>query len=172
MTNLPLGLIIEGLVAILLVMTIGYCIVLNGRLKRLRSDEEALRATISELITATEIAERAILGLKATAGNCDTTLGERLHEAERFSVELADQIATGEKVLGRISQIADAATRPSQQAAATTHRSGAAYEQPHEAEAAKPAPQKAMSGQDLKAAAAETAARLENFRRRSAERAA
>lgn len=171
MTNLPLGLIIEGLVAILLVLTIGYCIVLNGRLKRLRSDEEALRATISELITATEIAERAILGLKATAGNCDTTLGERLHAAERFSVELADQIATGEKVLGRISQIADAATRPSQQTAAT-HRAGARYEQPHEAEAAKPAPQKAMSGRDLKVAAAETAARLENFRRRSAERAA
>ncbi len=166
MTNLPLGLIIEGLVAVLLVLTIGYCIVLNGRLKRLRSDEEALRATISELITATEIAERAILGLKATANDCDTTLSDRLYEAERVSLELVEQIATGETVLGRISQIADAA-RPGAPRAPKPAASSTVVAEP-----AAPAPAKPMSGKDLKAAAAETAARLENFRRRSSERAA
>lgn len=179
MSTLPLGMIIEGLVAILLMLTIGYCVVLNGRLKRLRSDEEALRATISELITATEIAERAILGLKATAGDCDSTLGERLHEAERFSIELAEQIMTGEKVLGRISQIADAARHGqsmgqpaayAKKTAAAGHNAAAAQHQP-EAEA-QPAPAKSRSGRDLKAAAAETAARLESIRRRSTERAA
>ena len=54
------GLMIESLVAILLLLTIAYCVTLNKRLKRLRADEMALKATISELITATEIAERAI----------------------------------------------------------------------------------------------------------------
>ncbi|HXW29482.1 MAG TPA: chemotaxis protein, partial [Xanthobacteraceae bacterium] len=53
-----LGLAIESLVAILLLLTISYCILLNSRLKRLKADEQALKATISELITATEIAER------------------------------------------------------------------------------------------------------------------
>ena len=53
------GLVIESLVAILLGLTIGYCIVLNKRLARMRSDESAMRGTIGELITATEFAERA-----------------------------------------------------------------------------------------------------------------
>src|SRR6202040_624986 len=77
-----IGLVIEGMVAILLVLTIGYCIVLNSRLKMLKADEQALKATISELITATEIAERAIASLKLTVCECDQGLGERLREAE------------------------------------------------------------------------------------------
>jgi len=50
----------------LLMVTIGYCMLLNKRLKRLKADEHSLKATIAELITATEIAERAIGGLKHT----------------------------------------------------------------------------------------------------------
>jgi hypothetical protein len=38
-----LGLMIESLVAILLVLTIAYSVLLNKRLKRLRSDEMTLR---------------------------------------------------------------------------------------------------------------------------------
>jgi hypothetical protein len=41
------GLMIESLVAVLLLITIGYCMILNRRLKRLRGDEQALKATIS-----------------------------------------------------------------------------------------------------------------------------
>ena len=70
--------------AILLIITIGYCMLLNRRLKLLKSDEQSLKATISELVTATEIAERAIAGLKETVRECDTTLGERLRGAERI----------------------------------------------------------------------------------------
>ena len=70
-----LGLAIESLVAILLLLTISYCILLNSRLKRLKADEQALKATISELITATEIAERAIAGLKLTVRDCDRATG-------------------------------------------------------------------------------------------------
>lgn len=46
--NHSFGLVIESLVAVLLVLTIGYCMLLNKRLKRLRSDEQSLKATISE----------------------------------------------------------------------------------------------------------------------------
>ena len=52
MTN-AFGIVIEILVAFLLVLTIAYCMSLNRRLKLLRSDEHSLRATISELVTAT-----------------------------------------------------------------------------------------------------------------------
>jgi len=109
-----LGMIIEGLVAILLMLTIGYCMVLNKRLKLLRADEDALRATIAELITATEIAERAIAGLKAAAHDCETGLGERLGRAEILNAELDRKLAAGRHVVGDLMQIATAGRRVAQ----------------------------------------------------------
>jgi ABC-type transporter Mla subunit MlaD len=111
------GLMIESLVAILLVMTISYCFMLNQRLKRFKADEQSLKATISELITATEIAERAIAGLKHTVHDCDQNIGESLRAAEKFSADIAAQIEAGEGVLRRLSQIASVA-RPLAAAAA------------------------------------------------------
>ena len=105
------GLIIESLVAVLLMLTIGYCMLLNKRLKRLKADEMALKATISELITVTEIAERAIAGLKLTVHECDQNLGERLRTAERFSADMERQLTDGAEVLDRLTKIV-IATRP------------------------------------------------------------
>jgi hypothetical protein len=116
--NHYLGLFIEATVAVLLMITIGYCYILDRRLRRFRSDEILLKATIGELITATEIAERAIAGLKLTVRDCDQNLGDRLRVAERFSVDIEQQIAAGASVLQRISQIA-AAGRPAQPAPPT-----------------------------------------------------
>jgi uncharacterized protein DUF6468 len=112
------GLIIESLVAVLLMVTIGYCVVLNRRLKRLKADEQALKSTISELINVTEIAERAIAGLKLTVRECDQNLGERLRTAERFSADMERQLTAGEEVLDRLTKIV-IATRP--EAAAAAH---------------------------------------------------
>ncbi len=84
-----LGLMIESLVAVLLLLTITFCIVLNRRLKKLKADEQALKGTISELITATEIAERAIAGLKMTVRDCDQNLSERLRAGEGLARDLA-----------------------------------------------------------------------------------
>jgi hypothetical protein len=96
------GLMIESLVAVLLLLTIGYCILLNSRLKRLKADEQALKGTISELITATEIAGRAVSGLKAAAQECDGTLGERMREAERLAVGMQRQLKAGEMLLSEL----------------------------------------------------------------------
>jgi hypothetical protein len=97
--NFTFGLMIESLVALLLLITIGYCVILNRRLKRLKGDEQALKATISELITATEIAGRAVAGLKATAQDCDGTLGERMRAAERLAAGMDRQLKAGELLL-------------------------------------------------------------------------
>jgi hypothetical protein len=107
MTN-SFGIIIDMLVAILLVLTIGYCMMLNRRLKLLKADEQSLRATISELVTATEIAERAIGGLKLTVHECDTSLGERLRKAERVTIEIERSVVAGKELLSRLSQIVTA----------------------------------------------------------------
>jgi len=103
------GLLIECLVAVLLVTTIGYCVLLNRRLVRLRNDERALKGTIAELITATEMAERAIAGLKVTAAEAETSLVGRLKEVEGAKAMLQREIATGQNVLRRIVQITECA---------------------------------------------------------------
>jgi hypothetical protein len=103
------GIAIESLVAILLMLTIGYCMLLNARLKRLKADEHSLKAVIAELITATEIAERAIGGLKLTVRDVNENLGSQLVSAAELSLQLKKQLAEGDAVFRRLSRIAIAA---------------------------------------------------------------
>jgi hypothetical protein len=103
-----LPLTIESLVSILLLLTILYCIRLNEQLKRLKADGASMQQTIAELSAATESAERAIAGLKATVREADETLGERLKTAERYSTEMKQNASAGAEVLDRLSKIAGA----------------------------------------------------------------
>ena len=103
-----LPLTIESLVSILLLLTILYCIRLNEQLKRLKADGTSMQQTIAELITATESAERAIAGLKATVREADETLGERLKAAERYTIEMKQNATAGAEVLDRLTRIAGA----------------------------------------------------------------
>jgi hypothetical protein len=108
MTHL-LGVMIETLVALLLIVTIGYCMLLNARLKRLKADEHSLKAVIGELITATEIAERAIGGLKLTVRDVNEHLGSQITAATEMSEYLRQQLVEGDQVVRRLSKIAIAA---------------------------------------------------------------
>jgi hypothetical protein len=110
--NQALGVMIETLVAVLLMVTIGYCMLLNTRLKRLKADEHSLKAVIAELITATEIAERAIGGLKLTVRDVNEHLGSQLTSASEMSEYLKRQLAEGDNVVRRLSKIAIAARPP------------------------------------------------------------
>jgi chromosome segregation ATPase len=83
--------------------------VLNSRLKRLKADEHSLKATIAELITATEIAERAIGGLKHTVRDVNEHLGSQLTSAAQMSQQLKNQLAEGDNIFRRLSRIAVAA---------------------------------------------------------------
>jgi len=107
--NHSLGIVIESLVAVLLMLTVGYCMLLNKRLQRLKADEHSLKATIGELITATEIAERAIGGLKHTVRDVNEHLGSQLIAATQMSAHLKGQLAEGDGVIRRLSRIASAA---------------------------------------------------------------
>ena len=120
-----LGIAIESLVAILLMLTIGYCILLNARLKRLKADEHSLKAVIAELITATEIAERAIGGLKLTVRDVNENLGSQLASAAELSLQLKKQLAEGDNVFRRLSRIAIAARPGSEPEAAAPKISAA-----------------------------------------------
>lgn len=109
MMGLSLGLLIELGVAILLATTIGYCIMLNRRIKNLQADRAALQQMIADLIQATTMANGAIKGLKQTAIEADERLNQRLNDAERFAIELANHVNAGQAVMERIAKITQAA---------------------------------------------------------------
>ena len=109
MFGLPLGLFVEGAVAILLALTIGYCIVLNQRLKRLHADKDVMRQMVADLVGATNLANQAIKELKQTAVEADLSLNARLEEAERFGIELANHVTAGTVLMERIAKITSVA---------------------------------------------------------------
>jgi uncharacterized protein DUF6468 len=148
--NHSIGVVIETLVAILLVLTIGYCMLLNRRLKRLKADEHSLKAVIAELITATEIAERAIGGLKHAVRDVNENLGSQLVSATQMSEHLKRQLAEGDHVMRRLTKIAIAARPP--QAEAET-REAAPREPATRDSAARDAAAKPSNAKALAAAA-------------------
>src|ERR1044071_9162548 len=99
MFGLPLGIVVETLVAVLLATTIGYCIILNQRLKRLHSDRGELRQMVADLVQATGLANSAIKELKATAQEAEAGLESRLSDAETFCVQLANHVSAGQQIM-------------------------------------------------------------------------
>ena len=96
---------IESLVAILLLLTILYCVRLNKQLNRLRADETSMKQTIAELVAATENAQRSIIGLKETVLDADEMLGDSLRKAEQYCSEIVKHTEAGTEVLSKITQI-------------------------------------------------------------------
>jgi len=105
------GFLIETMVSVLLLLTILYCVRLNKQLRLLKADENSLRATISELVTATEIADRAIAGLKSMMQQGEQTLSQKLERGEVLAAELDLHLSAGNQLLARLVRIAGV-TRP------------------------------------------------------------
>ncbi len=106
-----LSFIIELTVVILLGVTVTYCIILDRRLQKLRSDETAMRQTVVDLGLATERAERAIDGLRNAIAECERTLGDRVRSAEEASRSLYETIRSGDEALDRIGKMVAGARR-------------------------------------------------------------
>ena len=104
-----LGMLVEGSVAVLLAVTIGYCAILNHRLKRLHSDRETLAKMVADLLHATGLANSAITELKTAALEADAKLNDRLEQAEKFELELSAQVANGAQLIEKIARITAAA---------------------------------------------------------------
>lgn len=100
------GFAIESMVSVLLLLTILYCVRLNRQLRLLKADEQSLRVTISELVTATEIAERAIAGLKQTMREGEQVLSTRLQRSEELSAEIEKKMKAAEGLLAKLARIA------------------------------------------------------------------
>jgi hypothetical protein len=116
MSGLPFGMLVEGSVSVLLAVTIGYCVVLNHRLKRLHADRGELRQMVADLVQATDLAQKGVGELRQAATEADLALAARLEEAERFGIELANHVSAGQEVLGRIARITAVAQQSRQPA--------------------------------------------------------
>lgn len=109
MFGLSMGLFIEAAVAVLMALTLGYCVILNRRLALLHADRESLKLMVGDLVVATNLANQAIKELKSTAVEADMTLSSRLEEAERFGIELANHINSGAAMMQRIVRLTNVA---------------------------------------------------------------
>jgi septal ring factor EnvC (AmiA/AmiB activator) len=108
-----LGFVVEGLVAVLLMVTIGYCVLVNRKLEQLRSDQSELRQIIRELNAATGQAETAITVLRQSAQSAETTLRATADEADNLAACLADEMAKAETLMSKLTMLTRAcAQRP------------------------------------------------------------
>jgi hypothetical protein len=105
MFGLSLGFVLEMSVAILLATTIGYCVILNQRLKRLHADRDQLRKMVADLVQATTLANAAVGELKTAALEADAMLQARMQAAETFGVELANHVNAGQQIMDKIARI-------------------------------------------------------------------
>lgn len=108
MTGLPLGMAMELLVAVLLLVTIGYCVVVHGKLKWLKSDQAKLIQVIGELNTATAKAEHAVAALSTVSSGAEKTLQMQLERSRDVTSELSTAIVEAEHFLAKITQIVQA----------------------------------------------------------------
>lgn len=113
MFGMGLGLIVETSVAVLLAVTIGYCVILNSRLKRLHADRESMGKMVADLVQATALANAAVMELKTAALDADTRLTGRIGEAEELRRSLNESVSSGSQLVEKIARITAAArTQP------------------------------------------------------------
>lgn len=99
MTSLPV--ILEAVVAVLLFVTAGYCLVLERRIRSFRADQESLQRLVSELDSATRRAERAIAGLGQTTRDAQKGLDRRIGEARMLTRTMTAKTGSATEKPGR-----------------------------------------------------------------------
>jgi hypothetical protein len=97
---------VEGLVCVLLIATIFYCISVNGKLERLRREQKGMQGFIRDLSLATENADKAIQGLKKTVSSTGQELAGQIEKGRHVSRLLKSEIESAEQSINRLVVIA------------------------------------------------------------------
>jgi hypothetical protein len=98
----------EGFLALLLVIAIGYCIRLDGRLKALRSGNVRMLEAARELQNSVLHAENAVTALRRSADAAGRELQSKIDETRAMTAAAA----TAQQYLREESQSARDAVRP------------------------------------------------------------
>lgn len=103
LSGLSMGLMLEGIVAVLLAATIGYCATLDRRLSAMRSGQDGLRDLIRDLSAATDEAAAAIARLREAGDATGHTLGEQVKRGKALADELGLMVEAGNRIADRLT---------------------------------------------------------------------
>jgi Domain of unknown function (DUF6468) len=92
----------DAVVALLLVATIGYSAVLNRRLTAVRADRDQFASVIRDLGAATQRAESAVAGLRATADDLGRRVDKKIEEGRALRDDLAYMIERGGAIADKL----------------------------------------------------------------------
>ena len=114
---------VEGLVALLLSAAIVWAVILDRRLRDLRSGKDGVKQAVMDLVGATQRAEAAIAALREAADNAGTRLANVQAGARSTSEELSMLVGAAEGLAQRLAAQRHAvksapATRPAAPSAA------------------------------------------------------
>jgi hypothetical protein len=98
------SLILEGVLAALLLATIGYCAVLEQRLRALKRDQGSLNGTVRSVNGAIAAARAHIAALKGSSGQTIETLTASVGTARAMADELTLLIEVGKGTAARIQE--------------------------------------------------------------------
>ena len=94
---------IDAVVAVLLIATIGYSILLNKRLTAVRHDRDKFEGVIKNLTTASQRAEAAVANLRNTADDMGRRLDKKVEEARALSDDLVYMIERGGTIADKLA---------------------------------------------------------------------
>ncbi len=98
-----IGLIVDGMVMALLVVTVAYCTQLNRRLKALHTDQDGLRSVVAALDRATDRAQASLAELKAQGASAAEDLKAERERADALLEELKLMVGSADRVADRLS---------------------------------------------------------------------
>ena len=110
-------LLLEGMVTVLLVATIGFCWRLNGRLSELRDARAEMGKLIGELDRATTRAAAAITDLKTTGEGIGSALEDKMGAGRVLVDDLRLMVESGNRLADRLDDGIGSARRATQGAA-------------------------------------------------------
>lgn len=101
--ELPFDLLLEAIVCVLLLATIGYCAVIDRRLRAMRAGQDGLRVLVRDLNSATDRAASAISLLSNANETTGRELGERVARARALADELGLMLEAGNGIADRLA---------------------------------------------------------------------
>lgn len=100
---MTLTLIVEIVVAVLLLITLGISLVLNRRLGNLRANQDEMRRLISDFDKALAKARVGMSELKTASAAADTAHEERMKQAKTLRDELGFMVETADRLADRLA---------------------------------------------------------------------
>lgn len=119
------GLVVDIVICLLLVTTIGYAVALNRKLAVLRSARGEMEKLFADFAAATGQADGGLQALKQCSSEAGETLAQNVSDACRLADEMAFLVKKGNEIADRL-EVAIAASRKAAQSAQSVQRAQSA----------------------------------------------